>query len=763
MEKKEHYSLRKLKFGLVSVAVAAFLIGTAGVVQADDVSKDEAQQDTVTVPSQLTDTQNSLQETPTAVSSNQSPVTPEAADNYQTDDTEAGNNVGPVQVADGESEAAVADPDSKDTSTETSQKVSDTASIPYQNTFVDDGQGNWYYLDNNGQNVTGLQTIDGKQLYFAPDGKQVKGREATIDNKVYYFDAHSGEMWVSRFHLGDDGQSWFYYGADGARVGGAQQIAGQDMYFDPETGKQAKNTFLQGDNNSWFYYGKDGVRVRGSKTIAGHIMYFDPETGKQAKGDFVQESDGKRRYYDADSGSLWTNRFLQFDNSWYYLGPDGVPVTGSQKIAGQNLYFREDGRQVKGDSVIDAEGVARYYDANSGDLVNGDTTEDDDKPQSDIKDSGNIILDGSRARTNSQSVSISDKTITITQSGTYRIKGKSDNFQILIADSVSSEVQLILDNVTMTGTNTAIISESKKARLIITLENKTNNSLSNTATDQKGAVISSPAELIINGSGSLTITAPNKAISVSSKENINKGNITITNANLIINAKGDAIHATNNLRIDKSNIDIQSSEEGIEGKVITIQDSDIKIVATDDGINAVDWTQSDKNIGGNVHSASTMNDIQMNLYNSNITINSAGDGLDSNGNVTINGGNLIVTAPSKSYGNSYDSAIDFDGIGIIRNGTVWATGTPITSQGFSEGSTQAHLKVNISGVSGDRISIVDENGNTLDSFVAQRDFQNLVYSSAKLTNGHSYGVKAGQNSVNTTAVLKDTTSYKYLG
>ena len=35
LEKHHRYSLRKLKFGLASVAVAAFLTGTAGLVQAD--------------------------------------------------------------------------------------------------------------------------------------------------------------------------------------------------------------------------------------------------------------------------------------------------------------------------------------------------------------------------------------------------------------------------------------------------------------------------------------------------------------------------------------------------------------------------------------------------------------------------------------------------------------------------------------------------------------------------------------------------------
>ncbi len=35
------------------------------------------------------------------------------------------------------------------------------------------------------------------------------------------------------------------------------------------------------------------------------------------------------RYYGVDSGDLWTNRYVEFNGNWYYLGNDGKPVTGT--------------------------------------------------------------------------------------------------------------------------------------------------------------------------------------------------------------------------------------------------------------------------------------------------------------------------------------------------------------------------------------------------------------------------------------------------
>ncbi|EHI74294.1 glucan-binding protein D [Streptococcus criceti] len=355
LEKHQRYSFRKLKFGLASVAVAAFLSGTAGLAQADETSADEQGNNTPVAAQTGNDQENQAQADTEQNSTSQTAVAPtevndqpETAAPASTSETStviqpaaesaanpdmATMTLNPDQV-DGAASSEADLADSK-IATETSAQTDKfdaaldnkavTADVKYKNTFVDDGQGNWYYLDNNGNNVTGRQDINGQRLYFAQDGKQVKGQEATIDGKVYYFDRDSGELWVNRFRQADDQQGWFYYGSDGARVVGSQEVGGQKLYF-------------------------------------------DPTTGKQAKGRLITDSDGKIRYYDQDSGNLWTDRFAQIDGSWYYFGSDGAAATGAQTINGKDLYFNADGSQVKG-GLIQVDGKTHYYDENSGQML----------------------------------------------------------------------------------------------------------------------------------------------------------------------------------------------------------------------------------------------------------------------------------------------------------------------------------------------------------------------------------------------------------
>ena len=76
-----------------------------------------------------------------------------------------------------------------------------------KNQFVRDDFWNWYYYDKDGKLLTGRQTIDGVQLYFDKNGKQVKGSLVDIDGKTYYFDKDSGAMWTNTT-LEKDGKTY---------------------------------------------------------------------------------------------------------------------------------------------------------------------------------------------------------------------------------------------------------------------------------------------------------------------------------------------------------------------------------------------------------------------------------------------------------------------------------------------------------------------------------------------------------------------------
>ncbi len=93
---------------------------------------------------------------------------------------------------------------------------------------------------------------------------------------------------------------------------------------------------------------------------------------------------------------------------------------------------------------------------------------------------------------------------------------------------------------------------------------------------------------------------------------------------------------------DTFTIKIFDAFEGIQGGLINFYDGYTYIVSNDDGINA---------------SSDTLSDVSMNFYSySTVVINSGTDGIDSNGSVTLDGGNLFVFGPSSGG----DSSLDFD-------------------------------------------------------------------------------------------------------
>lgn len=269
---------------------------------------------------------------------------------------------------------------------------------PNPNGYYSDGNGNWYYKNANGDNLTGAQIINGQRVFFRENGQQVKGAYGSSYGDLYaFYDINSGNLVTNRYveYMGN----WFYLGKDGKPVKGARNIDGQDVFFNYR-GVQAKGVFGQdGVYMPEYYYDKDngrkvikagfvkdnkgltyyldekGEKVLGLHEINGDLYYFrQGGTYKYTQlGDMWQDSinyiDGKIYYFD-QFGKAAKNRFVFTEGAWHYFYGDGTAATGAVQINGQNLYFDTNhGRQVKGDFAPDG----RYYDENSGELVTNQT------------------------------------------------------------------------------------------------------------------------------------------------------------------------------------------------------------------------------------------------------------------------------------------------------------------------------------------------------------------------------------------------------
>ena len=118
-----------------------------------------------------------------------------------------------------------------------------------------------------------------------------------------------------------------------------------------------------------------------------------------------------------------------------------------------------------------------------------------------------------------------------------------------------------------------------------------------------------------------------------------------------------------------------------------------------------------------------------------------GDGLDSNGDLTINGGEVYVDGPSDN-GNS---AIDYGEKSsfYINGGTVVAVGSSGMAEDVSSDSKQqvAFVKLDSQADAGDVI-LKDADGNEIISYTAQKKYDCVIISTAALKAGQTYTLSA---------------------
>ena len=283
--------------------------------------------------------------------------------------------------------------------------------VQVKNRFFQVGDAT-YYANNEGDVLRGAQTINGDELYFDESGKQVKGEFVNNpDGTTSYYDAITGVKLVDTslvvngqtFNIDAKGvvtkahtpgfyttgdNNWFYADSYGRNVTGAQVINGQHLYFDANgrqvkggfvtntdgsrsfyhwnTGDKLVSTFFTTGHDRWYYADDKGNVVTGAQVINGQKLFFATD-GKQVKGDFATNANGSRSYYHGATGNkLVSTFFTTGDNNWYYADAKGELVVGEQTINGQNLYFDQTGKQVKGATAANPDGSISYYDVHTG-------------------------------------------------------------------------------------------------------------------------------------------------------------------------------------------------------------------------------------------------------------------------------------------------------------------------------------------------------------------------------------------------------------
>ena len=148
--------------------------------------------------------------------------------------------------------------------------------------------------------------------------------------------------------------------------------------------------------------------------------------------------------------------------------------------------------------------------------------------------------------------------------------------------------------------------------------------------------------------------------------------------------------------------------------------------------------------GGGVGQADSSCLIQIN--GGYVVVDSVGDAIDSNGNVEVTGGVLLVSGPT-SDGNG---AFDYDGSATVSGGTVLMVGSTGMAQSFT-GGTQAFTLTSASGEAGQSVCVVDGSGNVVASFTATKRFGMVLTSSPAFAEGGEYTLVIGGEIANANA------------
>ena len=275
----------------------------------------------------------------------------------------------------------------------------------------------------------------------------------------------------------------------------------------------------------------------------------------------------------------------------------------------------------------------------------------------DKEDKVQLVLDGVTIRSDHFAaifVKQADKVFVTLADGSVNILTNSGSFQ-QIDDSTVDAVIFSLDDLTLNGNGTLQIA-SPAGHGIVGKDDVRITGGTYQIQAKKHAVTAKDSLAVADGS--FSIEAGQDGFHVENNDDPSLGSIYIAGGNYTIQVSDDALHANTLLQIDGGSFDITGSE-GLEATYIQINNGNISVYASDDGINAARkssvYTPTVEINGGEITIVMGAGDT---------------DGVDSNGNLIIYGGTISVTG---------NSCFDYDGTAAYNGGTIIINGQQVNS------------------------------------------------------------------------------------
>ena len=404
----------------------------------------------------------------------------------------------------------------------------------------------------------------------------------------------------------------------------------------------------------------------------------------------------------------------------------------------------------------------------------------------DQESAGKLILSDEGITAEGTGVAVSGSVAVIQKQGTYVVSGSMTDGQIRIEAKDGEIVRLVLNGAELWGKTTAPIYGEGKSKVVLTLAEGTQNVIGDSSTyqyedssqDEQDAPVFVNGDLTINGLGELEVYGNYKS-GVRSKDNLKvmsgtidikaaddglkgrdcviirdgelniqavqdgiksnhdqdpeKGFVWIDGGRITIEAEDDGIQAETRLIVCGGQIDVRESQEGLAGKTVDILGGQIKAVTQDDGINSA------ASVDTETEKMQDQEGVYTRIAGGQVWLNARADGIDSNGDLYVEGGDLYVSGPV-SRG---DGILDYNGNARITGGIVFAAGTSGMMQTFGSDSVQNYLVVHWEEgkKAGDVIRLTDQKGEVLGEYAPEKDFDAAIISVPGLESGSVYQVQ----------------------
>ena len=309
-------------------------------------------------------------------------------------------------------------------------------------------------------------------------------------------------------------------------------------------------------------------------------------------------------------------------------------------------------------------------------------------------DTGITVSEGTYA-----DYTIDGTALTLQGAGTYIVSGSCRDGSITVKKG-TSDVTLVLNGLTLISADTAPIVCTKSTGVTLVAAAGSVNTLTDAALNNddnypdnanaENAVLKCKdgSQVTLTGSGTLNITANGKNGIKSGETTETEGEAWLVIQNLTLNIQAlvnDAINAEATLRIPSGQLTIEAADdgihsdyeltvgaadttgpvititdcyEGLEAAVLTIASGQIQIHAQDDCLNAANSDLGNYSFALNISGGSLWMDTE------------SGDGIDSNGTLTISGGTVVVWTANAAD----NQPLDADGTITVSGGTILAAG-----------------------------------------------------------------------------------------